>query len=270
MSSQGLRILQLFFPTIAYERKTKAMTSDVASEKRKKRGASQASQNLDIALGKTRISLGKLSTQELTQLIAHELHELDIRELRGFKSLRGILSSRGDEPMGVGEEVVFLNRGYNPKYRLDLESQTLKVCRGLLTHSEVYRRYESSGETTDYETFQSWGRNGGYLDRGQQSVLLLRRLPKYSDEEEVLVDVTYDYAKVPHKNEHVIVHIVAEVVPASHFCKHFADKTPEVARDLFWELRDVYSRTVNELEGELGRIRTKTEARERLAGSIYS
>ncbi len=240
------------------------MTSATANGSKTKE--SKAFRDLQFATGEKRIALSELHPEELRALLIKELGGLDMKELRGFRELKETLSRRGDEPLQVSDAPAFVCHG-SPDEPFTLKSHTIRVCRGVLSQKQTYRRHETDAETDDWETARGWGRSG-YLYRGQESLLLMRRLPDYWDTNGLLVEVAYNYIKIPNEKEYVINEISARPIPISAFCKHFGKEAPAVARNLLWELSSIYRLTADEMENKARQIRQATVKRERLADSI--
>lgn len=240
------------------------MTSATAN--RGKTKESRAFRHLQFATGGKRVALGELHPDELRALLRKELDRLDMKELRGFRELKETLSRRGDEPLKVSDAPFFVCHG-SPKEPFTLKSHTILVCRGVLSEKLTYRQHETGAETDDWKTAHEWGRSG-YLYRGQESLLLMRRLPDYWEANDLLMFVMYNYIKVPNKKEYVINEISARPIPIPFFCKHFGKKAPEVARDLLWELSSIYRLTAEDMENKARLIRQSSLKRERLADSI--
>jgi hypothetical protein len=243
------------------------MTSDTAKQ-------SKAAQELQFVVErKHHISLSALLPKELNAFLASELSKLDLKELRGFKELREVISQHRDEVlMRVSERMPFCSLGFSEKYQFTLKSHVIQVSRGLLSQDLTYRRYESGEETNDLNVFLGWvpkGR-GGYVCRGKEKVLFLWRTPDPLAHEDVLVEVEYEYYKVPRKDEFMISTIYATRVLVHKFSQHFGSQAPQVACNLLWEIATIYSVTVDSLENKVSNMREKKFRMQQLAGSIWS
>ena len=221
---------------------------------------------MQFATGEKRVTLSELYPGELQALLTKELNGLDLKELRGFKELKETLSRRGDEPLKVSDAPAFVCHGSIAE-PLTLKSHTIRVCRGILTQRLTYRRHETDVETNDWKTAHEWGLSG-YLYRGHESLLLMRRFPNYWEANDLLVEVTYNYIKVPNEKEYIINEVSTRQIPISVFCRHFGKKAPEVACNLLWELSSIYRLTAEEMESKARQIRQASVKRERLADSI--
>jgi hypothetical protein len=244
------------------------MTSEIGKTKS---GVSKAMWNLKYALGKERIPLGSLRVRELELLLEEQIDHYDLRELHGFRELKDVLEIKngGDITMLVASYTSIISgpRGFGEKFHLDFKSHVIKVSRGLLFRKQIFRQYESSEMTEDYEVFRKWGKSG-YLCSGTESVLLLRRLPERVYEEPVLMEAIYEYGKVPNDDTYLISKVWATPIPFSNFCKYFGKKAPEIARDLLWELASFYNLTAQDLQSKANIMRVKSLLKQRLSNSI--
>lgn len=241
------------------------MTSDTA--KRDVPRKSKAQIALDIVLGEKRVTLGQLSVSELQGLLKSQLCARDSRELHGFTELKDALRRRGDEPLEVSDTPAFIS--FFPKeYPFTLKSHVVSVYRGwCLSRSGTWRRNETSEETSDFRKALEWNRDG-YLYRGKERRLFMRRLQEFCWEADILAEVAYNYVKVPNEKRYVINEISSWPVSISGFCKHFGKKAPEVASGLLSELSGLYRQTAEALENRARLMRLEASKRAHLVDRI--
>lgn len=239
--------------------------------------ASPAQTNLEYALGEHRVHLTDLSPEEFTRLLRVRLGSASLDELRGFSRLRDVVSSRGDDPIGVTNYTAFMllrreDQTSDEEFasdveRINLNVQAVKVCREVCFQSITYSRLESGESTTSAQVAREWGRDA-YISAGLERVLVLIRPTKHSYLDQNLIEVEYGYRKVLHERRYSIDTVTAVRVPINSFRDHFANKAPQVARDLIWEIRSLHIRTLDELKTQANRMSMQTDAWNRLAESI--
>lgn len=243
------------------------MTSDKA--------VSDARTLLNYALGKERVGIGGLTPKEFDELFVDVFNEVCLRELRGFKDLKDLISRRSETNEGALKHISvdiaaaeIVNKA-SSELACDLSSHMLWMSRGLLSREITYHRHESDEKTTDWEVANKW--KNVYAASGCESMLALRR-PYDSDysREGHLFEVGYKYHKVPHQDEMRIYHIEVEYVPLSKFRKHFGEKYPRIACDLISELRFHVSSTVDALQSHAQAFQRTLTDLERLSGAISS
>ena len=114
------------------------MASAKASKKRCK--PSQAFRNLQYSLGKTRVSLDELHTEELEELLRGELESIETRELRGFNELTDVLQERdSNNNLRLLSEAVTISDVGVP-YSISFKSHVLRICRWV-TYKFTYRPF---------------------------------------------------------------------------------------------------------------------------------
>lgn len=223
---------------------------------------SLAREHLDLALGEARVNLNDLLPAEFDALLQGVFRELDLREMRGFKSLKDLITRRptsGSRETWEPTEFVKLKpfielRGSMPESFDPHNTHVARVCRGLLRHSRTYRRFESHEETADREVVETWGHRA-YVSKVEDVTLVLRRSGE-------LFEVRYIYEKVLHKDEMLIGFIEAKEIKLEAFREHFGLKYALIACDLIWELRALVHQTEEDLKWKatfFGRLTTKLE-----------
>ena len=236
-----------------------------------------ARRHLEYATGKHRVSLADLSPKYFDGFLEENIRNVDIRGLRCFAPLRSVLARpiRGDEPIDVAKTARFLLNSLSEtsdvesvNYEtINLNTQTVKVSRGVFLQALVYRRTESDESTTEWKVAQGWGR-GAYLDSGTERILILARPSKTCFVEENLFAVDYHFAKVRHQNQYLIHTVNATKIPIPKFRDYFGTKAPDIARDLIWELGSLYSQTLSDLKSKTERMRSESIKWQRLSDSI--
>jgi len=232
-----------------------------------KQKVSAERKKLELVMGNHQVNLAKLKPEELNGLLKEWLHNVVLRELRGFTPLRDTLSRRGDEPVTVSPEAKITHRGFSDT-PLNLDTQTLWAYRGVLSAEHTFSRPESDEQTTDREVVSSWGRQA-YLLRGEEGTLLLRRQTNHTRADENLYLATYFYEKVPHKKQWVVGKIITERIDPQSFSARFEDEAPRIAQWLLWSIRDTYSRTHTVLASQASFMKQCLEKWEKIAGTIH-
>ncbi len=250
------------------------MTSDKADR-------SAARTQLDFSIGKSRTSLKGLRKSEFDELLREVLHELDLRELRGFKSLREFLLSRSPTNVLSGPSnplrVTAINTtltlqglsiellpGRCPTY----ESHVVEICRGDVWQEVTYRRHETGEETTDWSVASGWGPRNGYVMRVRCSTLVLRRPNDHTGAEENLFVVDYTLKKIPHKDEYELVQAAISPIPLDMFREYFRGNYSKVAQYMIWEARTLASRTLEELRSQARAFEPNVDRLKRIGDAI--
>lgn len=246
------------------------MTSDMADR-------SAARNNLDYILGGKRVSLGELNPEEFDEFLEHILTNLDLRELRGFKTLRKLIErqpgsfiyGRRQDPLEtleMSENVQFENHSW-ARANFDLETHVVAVCRGLLIQNIVYRQYESGEETADWKVATKWG-NKKYPHRGDETTLCLHRPNNHRRADENLFEVSYQIEKVPQQDMMTVKKIVVHHLPLNAFRAHYGARYPSVARDLIWEVDSLIEQTHDDLKNKAEQFGRRRAELERIAKGI--
>lgn len=243
------------------------MTSDTASIAR---------QQLDVALGKTRIDMKDLSPTEFDQLLQSTLWDVNLKEIRGFKTLEETLSrSPGSfiygarknptEYVSVNPQVSIVQNGEDVPFTL--KSQVLWMSRGVISQTIHYKRFETGEETTDWQIQKTWGPDV-YIRKIEESFLALRRTLEHPRAYESLYHVYFDYEKIVHEDRMEILNISLTKIQLSNFREYFREKYSTVARELIWEIRDKTSSTVDILRSQAASLESKVTELDRLCHSI--
>lgn len=247
------------------------MTSDKADR-------SPARIQIDLSIGKERTSLRELRGEEFDELLCETLRVLNLRELRGFKPLKDLLTRSPSSVTYGGRqdplEVVRMGlstqvRHFNTDGMLpNLASHMVQVSRGATSIIVTYRRHESGEETTNWAVATSWGHGRGYVQKVEQTILALRRPNDHTRADENLFEISYIFEKVPHKDEMVVVEVLSQHLPISEFRDHFKDKYGKVAQYMIWEVRDLATQTLSELRSQAVMFEPTVRWLDRLAQGI--
>jgi hypothetical protein len=244
------------------------MTSDKASK------PSEARRNLDLILhaDKHPISLSDLTPEEFDALLRDTLVNTDLRELRGFKTMKDMMTrTPGSFVIGARQdptETVKANEDTKVEGPLALTTHLVSVTRGAVSYTQTYRRYESNEETTVHAIAREWGHQA-YVWRSDGTSLVLRRPNDHSRADENLFSVRCITQKVPHKDEMAVVSVVTEAIPLSRFREQFKEKYSRIACDVIWELASLSRATLRELESQAENFRRRVAEIDRLASAIH-
>lgn len=222
---------------------------------------------LDFALGKKRVMLAELDRKELVGRLQTLLSLVDFRKLRGFTPMRSILTRNGETPIGLAPRVRFFVPDFPTGGEGFLNTQSAVMHNGVLSGTYTYRRTESDDETTNLEMVRSWGKSA-YLSSAKERILVMIRPANNSTADENLVLVDSEYAKVLHEQRYIITSVAATPIPIERFFSFFGEKTPGIARNLLWQLRDIHSQTLRELVSQTDKMREDVANWNRLADSI--
>lgn len=247
------------------------MTSD--------RPQTEAWEHIDAALMNRhrRVSLSELTPEEYGLVLKSCLDKVNLRELRGFKPLRSNITWRPGsvlygaprihtlvtEVMDVAEDVLLEVEDVED---FDLSSHSLKLTS--VDSVVVYRRHESSDETTSWEVANGWGAQA-YPFRGQFSLLVLRRPRDHSDAVSNLISVMCFFKKISHRHVYEIKQINTLRIGVNDFFSHFGANAPTVLRGLVNGIRAAYRETHEALKGLTEATGRDLETWERLADSIW-
>lgn len=239
---------------------------------------SVARTQIDFSLGRDRTSLSKLRTDEFDELLREELQKIDLRELRGFKTLKDLLSrSPNNSTSGIDQdpyEVVKVSADNKIKHRrpkeplLTLNSHVVQISRGVISQTVTYRRHESGKETTDWSVANSWGRGSSYVKKVEETILVLRRPNDHTRADQNLFEINYTFEKIPHKNGMIVTKIVVEHIPIEGFRDHFRKQHISVALNMVWELHGISIRTLDALRSQAKSFEPIVKRLERLADGI--
>ncbi|MFA6278497.1 MAG: hypothetical protein WCS97_00170 [Candidatus Paceibacterota bacterium] len=241
----------------------------------------KAQEMLEIALGKKRICFGKLSKTEVDELLRSVLSEVRLRELRGFKPLRELLTFRPGsvvyggptrhtldvEVLDLSEDVLLLANGFKDSPPITLDTHVMSLSRNAGKWTATFKRNESDEETEDYGTASSWGRSA-YRYKGSGEVLTLRRSHNHTRADENLIITKFSYVKVPLKQRYVITKMELQPFPLEKFRQHYGSSYARVAVELIRELGSVYRRTSDELAFQSDSMRKKVTEFERLSEAL--
>lgn len=235
----------------------------------------RAREMLEIALGEKRVFFDDLSEADASKFLRETLVDVNLRELRGFKPLRELLTFRPSgsfldchtldvEMLDLSPEVSLEVTALDPEtsirdlenLEIDLDSHFITICRGAKRLTTVYKRYETDEETSDWNVAHSWGRSA-YHFKGSCLVLALRRPRNHTRADVNLFVITFWYEKVKLDRRHVITQIQVASISINGMRSFFGPSYPRIAVEITWELRDAYSRTVRELEGQLDFFRER-------------
>jgi len=242
----------------------------------------QAQEMLEFALGQKRICFGELSETEGDRLLESALKDVNLRELRGFKPLRNLLTFRPNsiiygreqphtldvEVLDLSAEVDFSTQGFDEGSSITLDDYAISVCRGKTKGKVIFKRSETDEETSDYREASSWGRSA-YHYKGSGEILAIRRPRNHTRANENLIVIEVQYEKVPHKNCHLITSIVLKPLSlGDDFRKHFGPLYPRIAVELIWELGSIYRNTSKELASQQCLIDRKVMELERVSEAL--
>lgn len=254
----------------------------MASVKTARKGRKTAARTkLDFALGKVTVSLSDLSDPEFEDLLDSTLDDVDLRELRGFTTLKDVLTIRpgshtyGRQPtygfdleiLSVGEDISFMVNGFEENIIIDWQTHILKMCRGWTKRETLYKRHETDEETDDYSVASSWG-NSGYLFRGEGEILAIRRPRNHAPGGQCLLKIYFWFEKVQLKHEFIVVAVEVEKLTPGVFRQYFGDQSAHVAAELIWELRDAYRRTADTLKSQADHIQGKSVTLDQLSKAV--
>ena len=235
-----------------------------------------SSEALAYALGVRLVSFGELPQAEGDDLLRTTLQNIDLRELRGFKPLRELLTfSPGSVVYGGARihtlevETLQLKEGvaFEEDAAADLTTHALPLCRRYIEMEPVFKRYESDEETGSWRTAHQWGQ-AAYHARGTTRSLVLRRPRNHTPAEANLLLVGATYEKVPREDRHVITSLIVTNPTLADLRVRYADSFAEVAIELLQQLKRAYAETVGELRYQLKQAQ-KVEAKlERIMGSL--
>ncbi|MBP6943246.1 MAG: hypothetical protein KBB55_04370 [Candidatus Buchananbacteria bacterium] len=235
---------------------------------------SKAQQDLDFALGNSRVSLKDLSATEFDELLQTRLGEVHLQEIRGFTQLREMLPFRSDGIFSHGIKKIDLQitttfeaMGFGTEFSVDLGTQVLEL-HGTMSGEVTFKRLETGEESSDQEVIHSWGHNGGYVCRGRGYRLAVCRPNKYSRASEGLIAVHFEIEKVPHKSEHVFTAIRVEYVELKKFRDYFGDNYARTANNIFQQVAAMHYRTAKELESQLKHMQGLEGKFQRLSDSL--
>lgn len=238
-----------------------------------------AREMLDVSLGKKRVLFNDLSPTDADEFLRETLADVDLRELRGFKPLKNLLTFRpGSVLYGAGKpctlEVEVLDLSPNVSLivsedsGIDLDTHFIMLCRGLINLSVVFKRHETDEETSDWHKAHSWGRSA-YHYKGNSAVIALRRPRNHTRADENLVVIKFWYEKVPLENRHIITNFEVVTISIENLRERLGRSYARIAVELVWELRDAYRRTAAELESQANLIRHKVVEFERRGSAVY-
>jgi len=236
---------------------------------------SKAFRDLQIGLGKERSNLSKMHPSELEGLLEEQLYQIrnyDISHFCGFTELHETLSQKNNDGKGsvvVSEKAIVNCKGFDEKYPFDLKSHTVKVWQGFVWQKRTWRRNESGEESSDFKVSNNWD-NGGYLYKCNERIILIRRVLGSAYKEPLVVEVTYEYLKVPNKKEYVVNSIDAELIPVDGFCKHFGKKSGKLADSIFNQLRTLYGQTANDLKSKSNQMQARADQLSRFTEVVTS
>jgi len=232
---------------------------------------------LEYALGKKRVSIGELTPREFDDFLLTVLQNVDLRELRGFKPLKDLLSRRpGSFVCGQRQnpletvEITASTRfqGVPPgDGQFELTSQVVSVTRGAINQIVTYRRYESGEETTDWKIADTW-KDGKGVRKVEENILVIRRPGNHTLADDNLFAVWYDFFKVPHENRMTIGQIKVLPVTLPKFREFFGDLYPRIAQNLIWELANLSRTTLETLQNQAVRYLAQVTNLERLADAV--
>lgn len=224
------------------------MTSDLVAKAPK--GASDQRKLLSTVLTGYCVSLKKLRPEEFDDVLYQALSRLSLDRLRGFTALRQTIASGGDYPEACDEDTIFNAYGFED-HPLSMDTQTQRLCDGVISQELIYREHETGQETTDWSTAQEWGQHNMDIVRGHQTFILLARFPKLRQAERSLVLVTTHFEKVPRKKRYRIKRIEARRLLVQNFRETLGDKAPQVANNMISRICSILSRTISAMRGEV-------------------
>ena len=251
------------------------MTSDTAS------APSQARQNLDLALGEKRVSLSALHPEEFDTLLRDWLHQVKLKELRGFKPIKDLIAFRPGstvyggpkihtldvEVLDVADDCSIIGNCGIQQSDISLSSPAISVSRGSHFRKALYCRHESDEKTSDREIARSWGTQG-YHHRGQSAFLGLGRFNQHARADNSLIEIHYWYKKVPHEDRYVVHLIHVTAITIDGFRERFDEVYGMIALNLIWELERIHQRTRKALESQAVSIGKKELEFDRIGNSI--
>jgi hypothetical protein len=240
-----------------------------------------AQKQLDFAVGDARVSLGGLSDSEFISLLGGALGSVNLRELRGFKPLKDLLTMRPGsitygrqkthgsdlETISVSKEASLEFNGSSLPSAIDWQTHVLSICRGWTERSFIFRRLETEDETNDYLVASSWGASG-YLFAGEGEILAIRRPRNHARGEECLFTIRFKFEKISLRHEHVISAVSVRKITLHTFRDYFEDRSSRIATELIWELSAACSRTVDALKTQIKVMQDKSIQLNRLGEAI--
>jgi hypothetical protein len=235
------------------------------------------SDRLQYILGEHRVSLNDLTELEFQTLLKKVNSVVNLRELRGFRSLKETLSrSPGSFLFGSRQDPMEWVR-VNPlaeifqptseEHQFTLDTHVVKVSRGLLNQVVTYKRYESGEETTDWDVVRSWGQDC-YVLKSFEDMLVVRRPRNHRGIDTNLFYVSYECVKVPHKDEMVIDIVRVKPVPVDNFRDFFGARYSRVARDMIWEFASWARQTSTDLKSRYEGFQNTVQFLDRVSESI--
>jgi hypothetical protein len=240
-----------------------------------------AKEMLEVALGKNMVPFDELSQADADEFLRETLADVDLRELRGFKPLKDLLTFRSGNviPHTLNLEALDLSPKVSlevidlipedplDNFVVDLNTHFITLSRVDFNRKVVFKRNESDEETDDWDIADSWGKSA-YRYRGSGSILALRRPRNHTGAENNLFVISYWYKKIPLEETYAIWNIKVARILLEGMRFHFGLLYAKIAVELVWELRDAYGRTVNELESQLAYLRGKAAEFERRADAV--
>lgn len=236
---------------------------------------SKARHELDIALGKERVKLSRLTERELDKLVGDILQAVEPHELCELEPIGKLLTfNRQDSALGwhspdvrhltIADSVSVSS--YKVPDTVSLETPAGRLSRYLYDEQGLWKRPETGEETDDYKVALQW--RDAFRATGSGFFLLMRRRRDRVRADASLLTAQFSYVKVPLKREHKITQITLEDLPIEKlrplFGKSFESVVDEIVTNIDW----LYSRTVAHLESKTERFRRQQEEFGRLKKSI--
>ncbi len=243
---------------------------------------STAAKLLMIATGEARHQIGikNMRPKEVADLLREHLYPSDIRELDGFKELGQELSRKtsvlAELDIQTRPDTIVQWEGALPSFLLTIHSQVTGIT--VFNQQLTYKKYEGGEETTDWKHFHENWKGRGYIKSGREEALLLRRLPErletgkgmvFPTEDDMLIEVSYEFIKVPDKKLWEIKTVHARSVPLSSFRKRFDGNPSRMIMQVLRQITSLCNRTAGELKHKASRLEKKAAALDRLLDSVH-
>lgn len=242
------------------------MTSDKA-----KIQPTTARMELDIALGKRRVDLSALSDEELSSFLHEWLDKVDLRELRGFKSLhRSLEGGRLTFPLSSREFNMNFAEGVSIDGASPDSDHFLDLSRwDAVFYDNRYRKFETGEETEDHDLGEQWVlTRQGFVQKTARRYLLLRRPRGHDYGSRCLYELSYIAEKVPEERRYLIARASVKNITPEMFREHFGMNASQILQVLLSELCGAHSRTVTALEEKISFMRKGLGEWERLASVV--
>ncbi len=243
------------------------MTSDTTTKKTKAR------KELDIAMGRGKVSLSTMSDNEVGELLESELFNVELRDLRGFKPLKDILNTRFNDSSFVGHMFLF----QNVEFRLSKEiapdfadgegemfEQYFLLLQSYFSPDNFnYFVKETGQKITRDELNKSYRESDVVLRSGTFSVLVLRRPRDRSPATKNLFHIYCSFEKVPLKQEYEIMEISIKKISIDDLVL-----CASMAMDVLGGVNSAYYKTQSELDSDAKRFRAMSDHWERLVRAL--